>query len=148
MEATTILLRLKRQTLPKKIPIKPIINEWIANEQIPIGWSAMNDRVNKALKHEDNGGNLHDVVRGWEQRGRPNIVSMSQAETFASESVGRDRALDLRDVTTFVNTSKKNQRIQRGQVVSTLMALLSSPLVSAVALSCWLVCRQGSRFRL
>jgi hypothetical protein len=62
--------------------------------------------------------------------------------------VGHDRALDLDDVTTFVNASKKNQRMQRGQVVSTLVALLSSSLISAVALSCWLVCSQGARFRL
>ena len=148
MEATTILLGFKRQTHPKKIQIKPIIKEWIANKQIPIGWSAMNDRVNIALKHEDNGGNLHDVVRGWNQDGRPKIASVSQAEAFASENVGHDRALDLNDVTAFVNASKKNQRIQRGEVVSTLVPFLSASFISAVALSCLMVCRQGTWFRL
>ena len=73
-EATQILLDFKR----KNLQIKPIMEEWIANHYIPIEWSAMNDRVNNALKHENAGSNFVEFVRRRGESGRPNLPSTAQ----------------------------------------------------------------------
>jgi hypothetical protein len=93
-EATQILLDFKR----KNLQIKPIMEEWIANHYIPIEWSAMNDRVNNALKHENAGSNFVEFVRRRGESGRPNLPSTAQTgdERKAENRTGDERKAENR----------------------------------------------------
>jgi hypothetical protein len=93
-EATQILLDFKR----KKVQIKSIIKECIANQYIPIEWSAMNDRVNNALKHENAGSNFVEFVRPWGESGRPNLANIAQTgdERKAENRTGDERKAEKR----------------------------------------------------
>lgn len=109
MEATQILMKFKKN----KVQIKPIIQAWIHQGYIPIKWSAMNDRVNLALKNE---GNLAAVSRDWHHVGPSKIASIEEIEQWAADSVGHDRSVGLPVVKQFLNDQKRQKAIFRGEV--------------------------------